>query len=114
VERLSVVELRQQLAEVMNRAEYQGQRFIIHRRDKDAAAIISIEDLELLERLVRQEEDRIDVAAARDARKDDDYVPYEDFRAETRMTDERREQPVPDRDRRGRQAPARKAAKKGP
>jgi prevent-host-death family protein len=109
-----VVELRQQLAEVMNRAEYQGQRFIIHRRDKDAAAIIPIEDLELLERLVRQEENRIDVAAARLARKDDDYVPYEDFRAEIGMTDERREQPVPDRNRRGRKAPARKAVKKGP
>ena len=113
LERLSVVELRRQLAEVMNRTEYQGQRFVIQRRDKASVAIISIEDLNLLERLVRQEEDRIDVEAAQDARKEDDYIPYEDFRAEMGMTDERRKQPVPNRDRRSRPTSDRKVAKKG-
>src|SRR6516164_3518883 len=111
VERRSVVELRRLLAAVTNRAGYQGQRFVIHRREKDAAAIISIEDLELLERLVRQEEDRIDVEAARIAHQENDYVPYEDFRAATETSDGREEQPVSNRDIQGRQPPSRKVAK---
>ena len=68
--RMSVVELRQSLADVLNRAEYRGERVVIHRRDKDAAAIIPIEDLRLLERLVREEEDRVDARAARAAREE--------------------------------------------
>src|SRR3954447_23735840 len=70
--RINVVELRNSLADVLNRAEYRGERIVIHRRDKDAAAIISMEDLRLLERLVRAEEDRIDTAAALVARKESD------------------------------------------
>lgn len=38
--RMSVVELRQALSDVLNRAEYRGERVVIHRRDRDAAAII--------------------------------------------------------------------------
>lgn len=63
--RLNVVELRQSLADVLNRAEYRGDRIVIHRRGKDAAAIISIEDLKLLERLIEDAEDRLDQTAAR-------------------------------------------------
>jgi prevent-host-death family protein len=110
--RINVAELRQDLADVLNRAAYQGERFIIHRREKNAAAIIPIEDLELLDRLVREEEDRIDLAAAAAAEAEGDYVPYEQFRAEIGLDDERREQPVPDRDRRRRKAPSRKAGAK--
>ena len=57
--RLNVVELRQSLADILNRAEYQGERIVIHRRGKDAAAIIPIEDLKLLERLIEDAEDRL-------------------------------------------------------
>ena len=113
MKRISVVELRQFLADILNRAEYLGERTVIHRRDKDAAAIISIEDLHLLERLIREEEDRIDIAAAQAAREENDYIPYEDFRAEVGMTNEPGKQPVPDRDRRGRTATTRKTGKRG-
>ncbi len=65
--RLNVVELRQSLADILNRAEYQGERIVIHRRGKDAAAIIPIEDLKLLERLIEDAEDRLDAEAARAA-----------------------------------------------
>jgi len=65
--RLNVVDLRQSLADVLNRAEYRGERIVVHRRGKDAAAIISIEDLHLLERLVAEEEEKMDVAAAQAA-----------------------------------------------
>src|SRR5438270_11588161 len=67
MKRLNVVELRHSLADILNRAEYQGERIIIHRRGKDAAAIIPIEDLKLLERLIEEAEDRLDLEAARAA-----------------------------------------------
>ena len=63
--RFNVVELRQSLAEILDRAEYQGERIIIHRRGKDVAAIVPLEDLRLLERLIEEVEDRLDVEAAR-------------------------------------------------
>ena len=71
------MELRQSLADVLNRAEYRGERIVIHRRGKDAAAIISIEDLKLLERLIEDAEDRLDVTAAREAlAESSERIPY--------------------------------------
>ena len=79
--RLSVVELRQSLAEILNRAEYQGERIIIHRRGKDAAAIIPLEHLKLLERLIEEVEDRLDVEAAlASLAESQDRIPYADVR----------------------------------
>ena len=79
--RLNVVELRQSLAEILNRAEYQGERIIIHRRGKDVAAIISLEDLKLFEQLIEDAEDRFDIDAARAAvAGSEDRIPYADVR----------------------------------
>ena len=76
MKRLNVVELRHSLADILNRAEYQGERIIIHRRGKDAAAIISVADLKLLERLIEEAEDRLDIEAARTAlAESDDRIP---------------------------------------
>ena len=113
MKRISVVVLRQELADILNRAEYLGERIVIHRRDKDAAAIISIEELQLLDRLIQEEEDRIDIAAAQAAREENDYIPYEQFRAGTGIKDEPGEQRVPSRDRRSRTPATRKAGKGG-
>jgi prevent-host-death family protein len=86
--RLNVVELRQSLAEILNRAEYQGERIVIHRRGKDAAAIISIEDLTLLEQLVEDAEDRLDVNAARDAlAESNERIPYAEVRKRLGLDD---------------------------
>lgn len=112
--RLSVVELRRELAETLNRAEYQGERVVIHRRDKDAAAVISIEDLRLLERLVREEEDRLDLAASEAAlAESDERIPYGALSRELGI--ERHEpsgSAVPDRAHEGRGAKARRPTKK--
>ena len=51
--------------ELVNRAAYGKERTIVSRRGKDLAAVISIDDLHLLERLVREEMDRIDLEDAR-------------------------------------------------
>jgi prevent-host-death family protein len=79
--RLNVVDLRHSLADVLNRAEYRGERIIVHRRGKDAAAIISIEDLRLFERLVSEAEDKLDEAAAQAALAEPgERIPYSEYR----------------------------------
>jgi prevent-host-death family protein len=92
--RLNVVELRQSLADILNRAEYQGERIVIHRRGKDAAAIVSIEDLKLLERLIEEAEDRRDVIAAREALAESaERIPYAMARKRLGLVDEQKAKP---------------------
>ena len=65
--RLNVSKVREEFPEVVNRAAYGQERTIVSRRGKDLAAIISMDDLRLLERLSREEMDRIDIADTRAA-----------------------------------------------
>jgi prevent-host-death family protein len=112
--RVSVVELRQSLSDCLNRAEYRGERIVIHRRDKDAAAIISIEDFRLLERLIEAEEDRIDVEAARAAEAEsDERIPLGEFRAKMGIKHEPGRSSVRGEPDPGRRARPRPSAQKG-
>ena len=61
---ITASEARDEFAEVINRVAYGGERVVIRRREKELAAVIPMEDLRLLERLVEQEEDRIDAEEA--------------------------------------------------
>jgi PHD/YefM family antitoxin component YafN of YafNO toxin-antitoxin module len=54
----------------------QGERIVLERHGKPVAALVSVEDLQLLEEL----EDRLDVAAVRAARDERGSVPYEKVR----------------------------------
>lgn len=65
--RLNVSKAREEFPELVNRAAYGKERTIVSRRGKDLAAVIPIEDLRLLERLTREEMDRIDIESARAA-----------------------------------------------
>jgi prevent-host-death family protein len=65
--RLNVSKAREEFPDVVNRAAYGKERTIVSRRGKDLAAVIPIEDLRLLERLAREEMDRIDIEDARAA-----------------------------------------------
>ena len=99
MKRLNVVELKNSLGDVLNRAEYRGERVIVQRRGKDSAAIISVADLRLFEHLLEEAEDRADVEAARAAlAESDERIPYEEF-VRTRGRDDgpspRRERPAP-------------------
>jgi PHD/YefM family antitoxin component YafN of YafNO toxin-antitoxin module len=47
----------------VNRAEFKGERIILYRRGKKAAALVPIEDLELIEAI----EDRIDIEESKKA-----------------------------------------------
>ncbi len=61
--RLAVSRARGDLAEALNRVAYTGERIVLERRGKRVAAIVSVEDLDLLEQL----ENRMDLEDARKA-----------------------------------------------
>ena len=67
--RMNTSEVHHEFAEVINRAAYRGERIVLHRRGKDVAAIISLEDLELLERLEDENDLKAAKAALREAKK---------------------------------------------
>jgi prevent-host-death family protein len=61
--KLAVSEARKDLSETLNRVRYEGSRVVLHRRGKNIAAIVPVEDLELLEEI----EDRIDLVEVKKA-----------------------------------------------
>ena len=83
--RLNVSAAREEFSDIVNRAAYGKERTIVSRRGKDLAAVIPIEDRQLLERLAREETDRIDVADARASLKEAEEtgtIPFLDFMKE--------------------------------
>ncbi len=57
-----------------------GKTIILHQNGNDIAAVISLEDLHLLERLIEEEEDRIDIAEAEEVLvevKEQGTIPWE-------------------------------------
>src|SRR5262249_34997832 len=59
-----------------------GERIVLRRGKKAVAAVIPIQDLKLFKRLLRQEEDRLDVQAALEALKEPGSIPLEQAKAE--------------------------------
>ena len=60
---MSIAEARNNLADAINRVSYGGERIVFARRGKPVAALVSAEDLALLEKM----EDTEDIRAARKA-----------------------------------------------
>ena len=80
---LKLSEVRSTIAELVNRVHYRGERVVIGRSGKELAALIPMQDLRLLERLIEEEEDRIDVAEAdRIAAEEPESIPWEDVRGD--------------------------------
>lgn len=65
---VSLGELRKEVGNVVNRAAFAGERTAVTRHGKTVAAIVSVDDLELLDELER----RVDLEALRQARREDD------------------------------------------
>ena len=65
-QRLPTSKAREQFADILNEVAYKGERVLLHRRGKNIAAVISADDLTLLEAL----EDRMDIEAVREALKE--------------------------------------------
>jgi prevent-host-death family protein len=77
--RIKASEARQDFAELLNRVAYSGERIVLHRRGKNVAALVSLEDLELLKTL----EDRLDNQAAEAALAEGgEPVPWEKVKAD--------------------------------
>lgn len=66
--RVKASDARNDFATTLNRVAYGKSRLVLYRRGKDLAAIVPMEDLELLQKL----EDRLDLDAARAALKEAD------------------------------------------
>jgi prevent-host-death family protein len=60
---ISTAETRKHMAELLNRAAYGGERFVVTRHGKELAAIVPLSDVNLLDRL-RSLLDRKDFEAA--------------------------------------------------
>jgi prevent-host-death family protein len=82
---ISAEEARNQFSEIVNKAAYGHERTVVTRRGKRVAAIVSIEDLELLEAILDEIEDRADAEYCRRVLSDLDLsqaVPLEDLKDE--------------------------------
>lgn len=66
METIGTTELRSRLQDTVDRVRYTGERVVIAKHGKPAAAIVSTEDLELLQHL----EDKADLKAVRAALKE--------------------------------------------
>jgi prevent-host-death family protein len=76
-----IAELRNNLGEAVNRAAYGGERVVLTRRGKGVVALVSLDDLALLEAL----EDQEDLRAALKARKEPGAVPLAKVKARLGM-----------------------------
>jgi prevent-host-death family protein len=73
---MNIADARDNLADVINRVAYAGERVVLRRRSKRVVAIVSMEDLELLQAA----EDRADLKAALRARKEKGGVTLAQYR----------------------------------
>lgn len=73
-----------EFATILNRVADGNERIVLHRDGKPVAAVIPVEDLKLLERLIEEEEDRIDLAKAERVFSDpsQEWIPWEQVKAE--------------------------------
>ena len=81
---MGVSEARESFAELVNRAAYGHERVLVSRRGRPIAAIVSIEDVEFIERL----EDALDRQTALEALADPDNtqtIPWERIKADLEL-----------------------------
>ncbi|MBI2026886.1 MAG: type II toxin-antitoxin system Phd/YefM family antitoxin [Deltaproteobacteria bacterium] len=71
--KFSAVKAREAFSEVVSRAAYGKERILVTRKGKNVAAIVPMEDVQLLEKL----EDCIDIDDARRALEEKGTIPFE-------------------------------------
>ncbi len=64
--RMSASLAREKFADIVRRVEYRGERVIVRRHNRDVAAVVPVEDFELLQRI----EDQTDIKDALKALKE--------------------------------------------
>ena len=70
---MNIVKMSANLAEIVERVVTDGERIVLERRGKRVAALVPVEDLQVLEDL----EDEVDVRAAKKAVKEKGAIPLE-------------------------------------
>ena len=83
--RMTTAEAQDNLAKTVNLVASGEERVILSQDGKDVAAVISIEEFWLLERLIGELEDQIDIENAKGIlaeTKPEDYIPYKQVRKE--------------------------------
>ena len=78
---MRVVDIRNNLADAINRVAYAGERIILERRGNGVVALVSMEDLALLE----EWENQADIQAAKKAIKEKGRIPLEQIKARLGM-----------------------------
>lgn len=73
---MKVADIRNNLADAINRVAYGRERIVLERRGKKVAALVPIEDVELLEEL----EDQADIRAAKKALKEKGGITLEEYK----------------------------------
>jgi len=77
--RLAATTARARFAELLNQVAYHHDRVVLHRHGRNVAALISVDDLKLLQAL----EDRFDVEAVRESLAESGpNIPWEQVKAE--------------------------------
>lgn len=77
--RLTASQLREDMATAINKVAFGGERIVLQRNNKDVAALVSVEDLNLL----RELEDRADLAEIKKALKEPgSNIPWKDIKKE--------------------------------
>lgn len=82
--RLNLTEAHQAITDILKQVD-SSKPVILQQNDKEVAALISIEDLHLLERLIEEEEDRIDIEESKKILaevKEQGTIPWETIKAE--------------------------------
>jgi prevent-host-death family protein len=82
--RVNVMAARKAFSETINRVAFGKERIVLERRGKDVAALVSVEDLKLFEKLLDELEDRLDVEEIRrrEADESDEVRDYDVVRRE--------------------------------
>lgn len=76
---MAVSEAREHLADLIDQASRTGEPVYLTRRGRPVAVVV---DPEVFERLLQEAEDALDRAELARARDEDDYVPWEQVKAE--------------------------------
>ncbi len=82
--RVAASKLRTTISDLLDRVVHHGERIAVERYGKPVAALVSPEDLELLEAI----EDRIDIEAARKALREPGRRRWDEVRAELALQDD--------------------------
>ena len=79
---LNSSKIRNEFAAVLNRVVRRGERIVVRRSGKDVAALVSLEDLDILRKI----EDRLDNEAADKALKDPHRIPWKKLKKDLGLT----------------------------